>query len=70
MQRSGRVSRIEMRQTFQEGSSRAQSAYRTEKKVSKEEALQALRDHLAPEDYDRLRAVSDQTGESHSSDSL
>jgi uncharacterized protein (DUF697 family) len=55
MQSNGRASRKEMREAFREGSSRAQKMYPEEKKVSKDEALQALRNHLAPEDYDRLK---------------
>ena len=54
-QSSGKVSRQEMKEVFRDSSKRASKEYGQEKKVSKQEALDALQEHLPPEDYDRLR---------------
>lgn len=53
-QSSGKASRKEMREVFRDSSKRASKEYDQVKKVSKQEALDALREHLPPEDYDRL----------------
>jgi uncharacterized protein (DUF697 family) len=54
-QSQGQISGDEMKQVFKQASSQAHKTYKKEKKAGKEESLDALKDHLAPEEYDRLR---------------
>jgi uncharacterized protein (DUF697 family) len=55
-QSQGQITGDEMKAVFKQASSTAHKTYSKDKhKVGKEESLNALRDHLSPEEYERLR---------------
>jgi uncharacterized protein (DUF697 family) len=59
----GTISGEEMKRVFKEANTQAYRQYKQERpRMSKEESLSALRDHLAPEEYERLRNKFDRAG--------
>lgn len=59
----GTISGDEMKRVFKEANTQAYRTFKQEKpRVSKEESLNALRDQLSPEEYERLRNKFDRAG--------
>lgn len=54
-QTQGEVSGDEMKQVFKQASKQASKQFRQEKRVTKEESLHSLQEHLSPDEYDQLR---------------
>lgn len=54
-QTQGAISGDEMKAVFKQASKQAHKTYGKEKKVTKEESLESLKDYISPEEYDRLR---------------
>lgn len=59
----GTLSGDEMKRVFKEASSQAHRTYKQDRpRTSKEDSLNALREHLTPEEYERLRNKFDRAG--------